>query len=512
MTESSDDLDRVSATNTDDSTDCDQTDRAESTVVSKRWGIRLLFICLATAAIVWGWNWYSDRPLVEIRQRLEIGDADRALRLLGFFLEGRPNHSVAMGLKGRALSATGRSDEAIELFNRFPPSDAAELFALARAHMDQSQWSLAIPFFSRTLELQPELYDALQGRCGCRVRLELFKEAAVDAELLAKHKGQEKIGYAWLGYANDQLGHYEKAIAAYEKALEHSEDGEGNDLPIPRSAFLENYARALFDSGRYDDALKILDRVTADRTEVACVLEADIRTKLGDTDGAIKAFKSAIELNIRSEEARVGLAKIALAKQDAVSAKELLTPVAPGTIVATAQTILDTLNMLKVDQTNGAKEAELKKTEQGIRAMTNHLADLKERELVYERVNHIMRTAPESFWGRAIVSYRMAQQGNFGEAVMILRELMSENNSNPFLQDLARAIQQRGVLPSLKLLPFSEIPGLPGLEIDLDALQSESRDDSAVETNPKQSKPDASATETSAPVLQKPESPVPVRN
>jgi len=100
----------IGNTETQDSdlADSESTEVQASRRMRRVW--QLLAIVVATAGILWGLNWYSERPLAEVRNRLEKGDFERALKLVNHFLADKPTHTGALALKGRALVDVGMAD------------------------------------------------------------------------------------------------------------------------------------------------------------------------------------------------------------------------------------------------------------------------------------------------------------------------------------------------------------------------------------------------------------------
>jgi tetratricopeptide (TPR) repeat protein len=414
---------------------------------SKRWAVSLLAILLVTAAIVSGKSWLDDRPLVEVRQRLENGDPERALKLLRYFLNDHPNHLVAKGLMGRALVAAGEVDDAISLFAEYPPTDELETYALAKAQLQKRHWSLALRLLNRTLQMKPDFILAIEDRIACEAKLGLGNLALKDAESLTKTIDWEPTGYNWLAFVHETMGHDQEAIEAYTRVLEYSPEAKG--LPFTAEIFLTRFAELLYKTGDYDRAFENAEKsLTHKDSELAYVLQGKILVQREDFDAAKIVFRKALDLDPRNHEARVGLARMALARGDGETAKNLLAPIAEkNNNLETAEAILDTLKLLN--------------NERGIRDLTVAIAELKEEKLVQDRVRKILLAEPESFWGQAVLVHQFASEGNYTQALDLLIPLVNVRGDEPFIQDLARAIQQQSrVLPSLDRIPFDEIESI----------------------------------------------------
>ena len=56
-------------------------------------------------------------------------------------------------------------------------------------------------------------------------------------------------------------------------------------------------------------------------------------------------------------------------------------------------------------------------------------------------------------WGQVLRSYRLAEQGNWDQAGILLTPFLKDP-AHPFISDLGTAIQDRGPLPHLSGLPI----------------------------------------------------------
>lgn len=404
---------------------------------------QLLAIVVATAAILWGLNWYSERPLAEVRNRLENGDFERALKLVNHFLAEKPTHTGALALKGRALADVGMADEAIEIFTLVPPSDAEETYALARAQMQKLQWTYAVQLLTRVMELKPNFGAALQDKVACRMQLGQVQEALDDAKRLSQIPDWEGSGQAWIAFANHDLGNLDATVTAFQKSLEYRPDAK--NLPVQPHEFLVQYARSLIEAGRNAEALELIERSKLiQETEFAYLLEGRVLLNDSNKEAAATAYTRAVEMNPLSFEARENLARIALANDDPKQAEEWVKPIAkqPGLPYSTAVVILETLQKLGI--------------EEGVKVWTGLVEELREEDEVGKKVANLLRTEPDSFWAKIIRVHRFAKAENWEQAVQILIPLVEQQGDDPFVQDLARAIQQRSVLPSLSRIPFAE--------------------------------------------------------
>ena len=441
----------------------DEWEDEEESPSGSRW-IRLLvllaIIAAATTGIVYGWNYYKDLPLAEIRNRLDAEDPERALKLADHFLAGNPDHAVGVALRGRALAFSGRADEAIELFKKAPPADADETHALARAYMDKRELTAAMHWLKLAAALKPDHAKVLNDLVVCRIQLGFIPQAIQSAEELSKVPTWEAIGLAWKARAHVDMGQYEQAVDAFAKALEFSP--EAQNLPVAPHDFLLQYALALVELSRDEEALQLVERSRAiSETELGYLIEGKILKRSGDIAKATIAYTRAIEVEFHSFEARENLARIALANKDGAQAKKWLEKITrnPNIGYSTADAVLETLKLLEETYRNASPpdEKSLRETQEGIKWWTERVAERKEEYELNQKVGRIIRLAPDSFWGQLIRAHQFAREQNWFQAVQTLMPLAEQRPSEPFVQDLGRAIEQQTVLPDLRRIRFDQV-------------------------------------------------------
>src|SRR5262245_39354606 len=87
-------------------------------------GLGKIAIVFASAlALVYGILWWQDRPLREVRQKLDRGQPEAALARVSLFLNTHPDDGRALALKARALADVGQTREAVELFEKIGVED-----------------------------------------------------------------------------------------------------------------------------------------------------------------------------------------------------------------------------------------------------------------------------------------------------------------------------------------------------------------------------------------------------
>lgn len=422
--------------------------------------VSLAIIAAATTGIIYGWNYYKDMPLAEIRKRLDAEDPERALKLADHFLAGNPEHVVGVALRGRALAFSGRSDEAIELFSKAPPADADETHALARAYMDKRELTTAMHWLKLAVALKPDHAKVLNDLLVCRIQLGFIAQAIQSAEELSKIPTWEAIGQAWKARAHVDMGQYEQAADAFAKTLEYSPDAQ--NLPVAPHDFLLQYALTLVELSRDNEALQLVERSRAiTETELGYLIEGKILKKSGDIAKATIAYTRAIEVEFHSFEARENLARIALANKDGAQAKKWLEKITrnPNIGYTTADAILETLKTLEETYRSATPPDDklINETQEGIKWWTERVAERKEQYEIDQKVSRIVRLAPDSFWGQLIRAHQFAREQNWFQAVQTLMPLAEQRPKEPFLEDLGRAIEQQTVLPDLRRIRFDQV-------------------------------------------------------
>lgn len=204
---------------------------------------------------------------------LALGRADDAATAFQAVLAKKPDAVPALVGLGRAKVLAGKPAEAIEPLAKAvkkAPKDAGALVAHAQALAATGKSSDAEKSFAKAWKLDKG--DPLVARAFCEFLLgaDRPEEAMTIAAGLTKAKADHPMGWFLVGMACDRSGDDEKAIAAYEKALEKDEtflDAHKNlgilchavnptyaDIPRTKKAF-HHYER-YFELGGQDETLK----------------------------------------------------------------------------------------------------------------------------------------------------------------------------------------------------------------------------------------------------------------
>lgn len=303
--------------------------------------LRLVVLAIVlAAAIVAAALWWRDRPLAEIeRQLAATGGAERALDAADAFLARHPQNGRALALRGRALSELGRWEEASQIFAQVGVHSPEEMRAWAAALVNQRRFSDAMPVAERLLAEEPHDPVTLRHVTICRFHLGQLAEALQSAARLAKIAGHEPEGYFLSGVIHRAQGNVRGALENWERIEAHRPDARG--LPITPAEFFLIYGEDLLAEGlpRAATAKLRKSQQLADSLAVQLLLGQAWATT-HDADQAAEAWKRALTQNPSNEEARQGLAELALARGDTDAALLMLEPIAASPQVSSATAIL----------------------------------------------------------------------------------------------------------------------------------------------------------------------------
>ena len=182
-------------------------------------------------------NDISERTLASADKTEELAAAGRwedALQSANKALELDPRNSVMWHFKAFILTNLGRKEEALQAFDeslKQNPKDITNWQYKAGLLTEMKRYNESLETYDKILELIPEN----------------------DSEGLAQ---------TWLaiGEALNRTGKQEEALGAFQKSL-GLYDNATREKPGDVS-LLQSKSRALFNLGRYDEALAILDQLS----------------------------------------------------------------------------------------------------------------------------------------------------------------------------------------------------------------------------------------------------------
>jgi Tfp pilus assembly protein PilF/predicted Ser/Thr protein kinase len=135
--------------------------------------------------------------VIEARRRIAT-DAAGALEAADKALQNCPSAAAAHNIRGNALQATGKLDDAGDAYARalqFAPDYEAPRFNLGVIQLRRRD-PAAIATFSEVLRRKPEDPDAYKSRAQAYTHAERYDEAAADLEQALRRKADD--GRAWL--------------------------------------------------------------------------------------------------------------------------------------------------------------------------------------------------------------------------------------------------------------------------------------------------------------------------
>lgn len=409
----------------------------------RRWYRWILAAALLIGGIV-GVPWWNERPLREAERLLEQKDAKACLKIVDEFLKSDPRSSRAIALKARALVSLGDAMGAVRLIDQVGAATQEEMHAYAEACLILERWMTALPVLEHLITLTPNDPDLLHELSACRAKLGRY-ESAVDAAMkFAQTPGNEARGYALIGMLERDRGNNQKCCDAWKRVLEVQP--EAKELQILPPEFFLEYGKALLLTGNARDAEKMLERSVgsaepATESADAFAYLGKARMQLGKAAEAEASWTQAVTLKSESRIAREGLAELAMQQGQFSKALEWLKPLQsqPDMKSSTAFLIQRTYALLK-DTDNSAKW----------KAEVERLRRLEELRVNMEQV---IVNSPDSLWAQVFQSYLLAEQGNVGQASVILAPYMKED-SPEFLKLLWRSLQEGTPLPTLDQVPM----------------------------------------------------------
>ncbi len=291
----------------------------------------------------------------------QIGDVDAAIKRYQTILESSPQGEAAHLGARQALERLVRNEstrdlaaDVLEPFYGTLGDYAAQIELTELRLAAESDPAQRRALLARIAELNEAGIEDLQAAFAAwgRVLAEDAGDAAAQAELerlaeVARAPGElarlyeERLAasfdpevqrtLAWklgLLYEN-KLGDDAHAITAYGKALElPGSDGPGGDDRGPMQAL----DRLLLRAGRWRDLAEVLEKEAQaggdprEQAEFFFRLGALRAGELGDQDGALQAFKDALEREATAASARDGLEKLLASPAHAEAALDILEP------------------------------------------------------------------------------------------------------------------------------------------------------------------------------------------
>jgi predicted Zn-dependent protease len=81
-------------------------------------------------------------------------------------------------------------------------------------------------------------------------------------------------------------------------------------------------------------------------------------------------------------------------------------------------------------------------------------AELRRKENILAALDRALVSDPDAFWSRATRAHYLASEGNWGQAELIVAQLVTQQPGDPFIIELADAVRRRTKLPDLSRIPI----------------------------------------------------------
>lgn len=421
--------------------------------------VRLLALIVvsvgAALAIAMGVQWSQEWPLRKARTALAAGDANRAVALTDYFLDGHPGHGEAAALKARALMARGEARVAlgdsraavedarvaIGIYDRVGAATPDDMHAWARAYLVQESWSRGVQFLKQYLRMRPDDADALYELAMSEARIGLFDDALAVAERYRACPGQEARGTLLQAILHHDVQDDDAALAAFARLMELAPTAEGLQLPPAEVWFL--YGSLLLAEGDAPAAIGWLEKSQAIRPSAATLFDLGrAKNQTGEAAAAVAAWKQAVELDPRGVSPREALAEEALTAGRIDEAAEWLAP-----LEAVAAERTETAYLFQ-------RLAAARRDSEGFERWKALADRLRTHGRRIQTLENLMATTPGSPWAIALRAHRFAAAGNWAEAEDLMLAVTGTYDDEPFMRDLRTAIRARGKLPSLEAVPI----------------------------------------------------------
>jgi tetratricopeptide (TPR) repeat protein len=221
----------------------------------------------------------------------QIEQPQRGLNLLEQAVTIQPDNFITRGMRGTALSALGRYEEAIASYDKaleLKPDDDATWYNRGNALSALGRYEEAIASYDKALELKPDKHEAWYNRGNALSALGRYEEAIASYDKALELKPDDDATWYNRGTALSDLGRKEEAIASYDKALELKPD---------KHEAWYNRGNALSDLGRKEEAIASYDKaleLKPDKHE-AWNNRGNALSDLGRYEEAIASYDNALK-------------------------------------------------------------------------------------------------------------------------------------------------------------------------------------------------------------------------
>jgi len=394
--------------------------------------------------LVLGWIHYQETPLREALRLEGAQQHENALRWAEFYLHGNPSDVQGLALKARLLTVTPAMigpQQAVEIFDRIGAASIDDLHAFGVAYMRLSHWSRAVPLLQRAVELDPANGLAWYELTTCRMRLGLLNEALESARKYADLPGYRTRGLLLQAAIQNDMTNVEEAVNLHTEILKITPDAK--NLMIEPGSFFVQFGTLLAMIGRTEESVAMLERAAVlEPRPYVFVNLGTAHSAAGDVTKAVNAWKYALNLDPSNAQAREALARVSLEDGHPEEGLQLLKGMEQNPAMnSTSAYLFQRLYVVQGDQEK-AQEWE------------DRVAKLRKEEERQNSINQFLVRAPRSYWAGVIRAYEYAKQQNWQQAGDLLKEVVAIDDSDPFVQKLLQAVNERGQLPPIDELPL----------------------------------------------------------
>jgi tetratricopeptide (TPR) repeat protein len=238
------------------------------------------------------------------------GEHEEALRQADLVVEAEPTKAAAYLMRGQALDALKRADDALAAYQKgleVAPEDPAAMRAVAHALGSRGRLEEAEKVWLQIVEREPGYasYTAYAGflrRYFKRERLD-DAEAALRKALELASDQEKAAAYAQLANLYFTSGREQQATEMLQEGIESVPD------PVDLIYILARLERTRGHEAEADALIERATRERPDDPKVFLVL-ASYRTRKGDRAGGLEAAEKAVALDPQSSEALLRKAEI----------------------------------------------------------------------------------------------------------------------------------------------------------------------------------------------------------
>jgi Tfp pilus assembly protein PilF len=273
------------------------------------------------------------------------------------------------------------------------------------------------------------------------MRLGLLNEALESASKYTELSGFQARGLLLQAAIQNDMSNVEEAANLHAEILKLTPDAK--NLMIEPGSFFVQYGTLLGMIGRNEESVAMLERAAVlEPRPYVYVNLGTAHSAAGDVTKAVGAWRFALNLDPGNPQAREALARISLEDGHPEEGLRLMKGLDQNPAMASTTAYL--FQRLYVVQ------GDLEKAQQ----WEQRVAKLRKEEERQNSINQFLVRAPRSYWAGVIRAYQYAKDQNWKQAGDLLKEVVEIDDSDPFVQKLVQAVNERGPLPAIDELPL----------------------------------------------------------